>query len=227
MKRKVMNAVKGVIVGLVMGGLVVCPAAYGMTPAQDVTKPEILLPESNANHGNTLKEVLSGIRYEKHEYAVAFYGEHKVFEFTDNDDDSVDFSAWWPEEIAEGMVGVHNHPLVGSLSYTDLEMLCRTRLYRAAIIVDSENVYQLSAPDEWPTQEELQKYFDDRFGFEFLNSPEERACINLDPEKFDDLVRDGYFFVVSRENGAVNFTSKLIEEYAEWFGLDYTVESLE
>lgn len=226
MKRKMMTMIKRAIVGLVLGNLAVNPV-YAMTPAQETADSAILLPVSNADHGNTLKEVLYGIRYEKHEYAVAFYGERKMFEFTGDSEADVNFSAWWPEEMTKEMVGVHNHPLVGSFSYTDLEMLCRTRLYGSAIVVDSENVYRITAPDGWPTQEELQKYFSDRFGFEFLNSPEARACINLDPEKLDDLARDGYFIVVSRETGTVSFTSKLIEEYAEWFGLDYTVESLE
>lgn len=180
------------------------------------------LPESNADHGDTLEDVTLGICDEEYEYVAVFYGEYKLFEVTDYDEEGATFSCNWPKSFATDMVVLHNHPLPGvySFSYRDLEGLCRNRLFATAMVVSGNTIYTLSAPDGWPTPEELSDYFDDYFGIDF--GPDGQTNLRV----LVDLERNGY--VVMRYEGStlnVGFTSKIISEFAEYFSLIYEVEN--
>ena len=179
------------------------------------------LPESNANHGDTLEDVILGICNEEHEYIAVFYGEYKLFEVHDQDEKGVTFSCNWPKSFATDMVALHNHPLPGvySFSYRDLEGLCRNQLFATAMVVSGNVIYTLSAPDGWPTPEELSDYFDDHFGINF--EPDGQTSTTV----LADLERMGYL-IVRYEGSTLNigFTSKIVSEFAEYFGLIYEVE---
>ena len=184
----------------------------------------MILPESNANHGGTLEEVISGIRDEEYEYAAVFYGERKLFEVTDHEENRVTYSCLWLSSLAPDMIDLHNHPSIGySFSYTDLDSLCRNQLSWTSIVASRNAIYTLSTSCGWPTRRELQSYFLVKFGIDFESGEEISASL------LAGLERSGYIIVRSKRDGigiGIGFTSKTISEFAEFFDLDYMVEYL-
>lgn len=236
-KRDILRNIICLVVGGLIGTTIALPAKYpevrnhiaqawtDFQLAEETIKVNLnlasmRLPESNADHGDTLEEVISGLRDEDYEYIVAFYGDSKLFEVTNFDEGRVTYDCSWPKSLATEMITVHNHPSVGySFSYTDLDGFCRCQLYNTAIVVSDDAVYTLSASEGWPTPKELKNYLYARFGVDF------RSDEQIAPTILADLERKGY--VIVRRDGSsigVGLTSKTVSELAEYFGLTYTVE---
>ncbi len=183
----------------------------------------IALPESNADHGETLAEVMCGISTEEYEHVAVFYGTRKLFEVTSFDPGQVKTDYSWPNSMAPNMTELHNHPLLDySFSYVDLNELCRYCSFGTSIVVTADMVYTLSAPDGWPTQSELKTFFNDHFGINLASDHPE-----ITPTLLADLQRKGYL-IVTREGNTISIglTSKTVAEYADYFDLIYTVEPL-
>lgn len=228
------------VVGLVIGAAIALPLKYpeirehaiqawadakstGREIETSLNLAMMTLPESNADHGDTMDEVILGIYDEEYEYVAGFYGDRKLFEFTTYDRRHTSFKCQWSADLVPDMTELHSHPLPGySFSYVDLEGLCQNQLFGRSIIAGCDGlVYTLSAPDGWPTQEELKAYFEARFGIDFTSDD------LVAPTVLDKLERKGY--VLTRREGStiyIGFTSKTVSEFADHFDLVYTVELL-
>lgn len=187
------------------------------------------LSESNADHGDTLEEVIDGIHDTAYEHEAVFYGERKLFEVTSFNPDRVAFlfSYWCPswqrDTVESKIIDLHNHPESDlSFSYGDLERIFYDRYARRYMIVALEHVYTLIVPDDWqPKEDELDAYFRDHFGVdlseEITSMDQYRKLISMEDEGYITLTKgEGYL--------GIGFTSKLIAELADYFGLIYEVE---
>lgn len=228
------------IIGLIVGTAITLPIKYpeireravqawsdaqstGREIETSLNLALMTLPESNADHGDGINEVILGIYDEEYEYVAGFYGESKLFELTTYDRRHTSFKCWWSTDLASDMTELHNHPLSGySFSYADLNDLCKNQLFGRAIAVDCDGaVYILTAPDGWPTPKELKSFFETYLGIDFTSDT------LIAPTVLDTLERKG-FILVRREGSMVyiGLTSRTISEFAKNFGLIYSVGSL-
>lgn len=246
--RKLRENIPSLLIGGVIGVLIALPVNLPRIQKQaeqvrgevrsgvEVTLPDadftiLDLSESNADHGDTLEEVMEGIRYEEYEHKAVFYDGHKLFETTDFDPWGVSyfFSYITPyqDEVRAKMVDLHNHPLPNySFSYIDLKDLFLHKHVDTSIVVTCDANYILTAPrGGWPELSELRAFFKKRFKIDFSDddlSDSERCSLVV-------MEDSGYVILMASDDGLgveVGFTSKLILELANYFGLVYRVEYL-
>lgn len=171
---------------------------------------------SPSNHGLTLRnyvENTSQVGYEV--YAEFDQLGAKLFEETQHDDAQVAHNES-TSDLARllslnKVTRVHNHPSDAPFSYTDLCNLVGEQPLQA-LVVSPNYVYSLEAPDGWPNPSLATAWL--------------YTSCELDPEQSyaDGLIditgwtEDGTFTYVS--------TDLLLEEFAEGFGLVYTVTPL-
>lgn len=240
MKTKMESAIKGYItlvsMGLFLFAVFKIGWLVGKITNQDVVFPlkasttqsaahDISVRESNADHGDTLEEVMLGISNETYEYEAIFYGERKIAEFTDYDKKKTSFSCQWSDALAADMIAVHNHPLDCAFSYQDLDGFCRYQYAGTGIVVSSDTKYTLSAPDGWPSADELASYFATEYGFN--TDFDADTCIvrvHVDYDRLEQMYCDGYAIPFSANS--FGLTGKAISEFADSLGLIYTEEPL-
>lgn len=117
---------------------------------------------SNSDHGETLVEVMEGIREEDYEI-IAFFTEdgEKLFEHTDHDGTrvSVDDVHLRFLDRYENVIVVHNHPVEGEASFSsaDLDLLASVQA-KYGIVVSRNDNYVVFPNGKWPKPEKLTDY---------------------------------------------------------------------
>lgn len=191
-------------------------------PASVIIDSRDYIPASNANHGQTLEEVISEIKNEEYEYTAMFCGTSKLFEVTDYNPHYTTFSDF---NIPDGSITVHNHPAGGTYSINDLMMLCRPDCYgiTESIIVSVDSMHYLKAPNGWPSQEELASFILQRYHLEVVPYGDGWAFAGA-KLAFQRFYSYGYAIPT---NMSCISQPKLISEIADHFGLIYVVKPLD
>lgn len=117
---------------------------------------------SNINHGDSLAEVMEGIRQEDFEVTAVFTADgEKLFEYTSYSGDNVQLSAEHVQLMRkyDGIIRLHNHPLEchASFSRSDLESLvgCHAGY---GIIVSKNATYVVTPNRKWPSVDEIDTF---------------------------------------------------------------------
>lgn len=177
-----------------------------------------LAASSIGDHGNTLDEYIENVRDLDYETMALFdtLGV-KYYETTNYNRSCVEYSSYRLKEMSVATLGsfilVHNHPLDVPFSITDLtndhSNICRE------IVVSSEHIYILEAPNGWPAQKEVDEYFELALS-QFYS--DEAGCQTA-PRFFE--------FVPGNKNARIVTTDALLEDFAGKFDLVYTVISID
>lgn len=178
----------------------------------------VLQTYSNADHGSNLNEVIVNLAEQPFEH-LAYFSEddQKFLEYTSYDSRNVFLQL--PKLVVEIIylrpyVKLHNHPAMHTTSFSAADLLdtCAHRQREIkSIIVCHDGVRTLQpGVSGWP---------------------EEAAALTFLQEHLDDIYaaeRNGYVTIVSDTEYSVSYsnTDKLIQLYAETFGLIYTIEPL-
>lgn len=192
---------------------------------------------SNADHGETMAEVISLIKDEPCEYYAKFVNGVKIFEYTNDVVNSVtlkDYSALFIKE-SDYCVDIHNHPLLGdgsdySFSYGDLSTFFDpiNQYIDQHIVVSASRVHILEAPNGWPSQDDLTQFFDDQYNWHIDYNPRDESHSDISVQQLQWLQDEGKIVIDQKGNViiGIGFTSKMIAEIADHFGLIYTVKLL-
>lgn len=174
------------------------------------------LPESNADHGDTLRDVMWGIRNEETEFLVIFDGTEKTLEYTNGSNHEVVIEVNKDLILGEGSILLHNHPIAeASFSLTDFGTFAKWQV-EEAVVVTSTRTFRLTAPNGWPTAEEIDGFLDENWKKDF-GSMEQEGLTGSVIETNEDGESERFWYS----------KSPLIERIAEEFGLVYTVERAE
>lgn len=129
---------------------------------EDVDTEVPLESLSNIDHGDTLAEVMEGIRREDFEVTAVFTADgEKLFEYTSYSGDNVQLSAEHVQLMRkyDGIIRLHNHPLEchASFSRSDLESLvgCHAGY---GIIVSKNATYVVTPNRKWPSVDEIDTF---------------------------------------------------------------------
>lgn len=187
-----------------------------------------------AQHGNTLTEFVETTRDEEIEYC-AFFDEsgRKLLELAGDE-----CSVCTPSNLVEmlhfaydgELTEVHNHPAIGSLDFsfslTDLLVASVRDVDRTIVVAQGHN-FVLEASDDWPSVVEILDYFETNYGLIWVDP----GYFDVDAageKKYQAAVKEGLFIAVQDDydgvSGRYGSSSELIAEFAEYFGLFYTVE---
>lgn len=164
----------------------------------------------NVDHGDTIEQVMEAIRDVRYEVCAAFDSEgHKLYEYTDRDALQVEIPLELAEYAIEGgeEIFLHNHPNGAAFSKQDIRSLI-IRNVPEAIVVTSSKTFRLVAENGWPDLEDAMMYLD-----------------NL-TENFGLAQSQGLIRVTVMEQDNVRYitTAKLVEAFADRFGVTFTVE---
>lgn len=126
-------------------------------------EPEVSLEAlSNIDHGDSLSEVMEGIRQEDFEVTAVFTADgEKLFEHTSYSGNNVQLSAEHVQLMRkyDGIIRLHNHPLEchASFSRSDLESLvgCHAGY---GIIVSKNATYVVTPNRKWPSVDEIDTF---------------------------------------------------------------------
>ncbi len=129
---------------------------------EDIEAEASLDSLSNIDHGDTLAEVMEGIRREDFEVTAVFTADgEKLFEYTSYSGDNVQLSAEHVQLMRkyDGIIRLHNHPLEchASFSRSDLESLvgCHAGY---GIIVSRNATYVVTPNRKWPSVDEIDAF---------------------------------------------------------------------
>lgn len=117
---------------------------------------------SNINHGDTLAEVMEGIRQEDFEVTAVFTADgKKLFERTNYSKDHVELDVECVRLMLQhdGIIRLHNHPLVkhASFSREDLKNLANCAVGYGIVV--SKNTTSVVTPNhEWPSADEIDTF---------------------------------------------------------------------
>lgn len=117
---------------------------------------------SNIDHGDTLTEVMEGIRQEDFEVTAVFTADgEKLFEYTSYSGDNVQLSIEHMNLMRQydGFIRLHNHPLSchASFSRNDLGNLAKYRT-GYGIIVSKNATYVVTPNRKWPSVDEIDSF---------------------------------------------------------------------
>ena len=133
-----------------------------VNPGEDVDTEAPLESLSNIDHGDSLAEVMEGIRQEDFEVTAVFTADgEKLFEYTSYSGDNVQLSAEHVQLMRkhDGIIRLHNHPLEchASFSRSDLESLvgCHAGY---GIIVSRNATYVVTPNRKWPSVDEIDTF---------------------------------------------------------------------
>jgi len=117
---------------------------------------------SNIDHGDTLAEVMEGIRQEDFEVTAVFTADgEKLFEHTNYSGDNVQLDVEYVRLMHQykGIIRLHNHPLAchASFSRNDLKNLANCQA-GYGIVVTKNETYVVTPNHEWPPVDELDAF---------------------------------------------------------------------
>lgn len=188
---------------------------------------------SNADHGKTFAEVVEGISVESYEYHVEFINGVKVYETTDYSDHSVKYQRAKGLSEDDYCIDIHNHPTIYpgvecSFSYPDLMTACRSdrAMFDQYIVVTSDYLHILEAPNGWPAQDAIVSYFIDHYNMSFGSGESVRSGCSVTDQQLIRLCDEGKFYVSEEETGqGIAFTPAMVAELADYLGLVYTIQT--
>lgn len=188
---------------------------------------------SNADHGDTLEEVMLGIKEEPYEYHAEFINGTKVYEVTNYSTTRVTYYSGLQANGDDYCVDIHNHPTIDgesecSFSYTDLMTFCRSdnAIFDQHIVVTSDHIHMLEAPNGWPTQDDIALYFIEHYNLSFGSSGHVQSGYAVTPQQLNNLCTDSKVHIFREEDGySFGFTPIMVSELANYFGLIYTVQT--
>lgn len=186
-----------------------------------------LIMASDANHGIRQNSVINNLREESVEYGALFHYGLKVFE-TAGDEISVGipnrmfvaakYSTILP---SGGLVYVHNHPGY-DLSFSLQDLISNYEMQvDEQIVVTEEHIYSLKAPQGWPSEAELMAYFEKEWNMDISHA----SAAELLEMKERGLVEITHVYAEDLRIGC-GFTSALVQDIADYFGMEYTVEEV-
>ncbi len=189
-----------------------------LIPSRAQQSPEVF---ANADHGNTIAEVMAGIRDEEYEILAVFdQNETKLVEYSSHSTRQVVL----PEEAlasleqAEQLTFVHNHPDDGrnaTFSTTDLVEAARCEVAQT-IVVSGDYIYSIRpGAGGWPDYRLIRNYgnsFADQW-----KTDEAGGMFMVEIEVDDD----------GRRIASLKSTDELIKAFVAKFGLIYTIERVE
>lgn len=136
--------------------------SLGETPTVEISLEEF----NNIDHGDTLAEVMEGIRAEDFEVTAVFTADgEKLFEHTDYRTFKVETDVPRLRMMRQykNLIFLHNHPVQEKASFSslDLDMLADFQA-GAGIVVSKNDTYVIIPNRKWPTKEEIAQFVRDR-----------------------------------------------------------------
>lgn len=121
---------------------------------------------SNVDHGNTLAEVMEGLRREDVEVLAAFTSNgKKLFEYTESKKKNVRIQERHEKLLDdyEGLIILHNHPTAEEASFSSSDLKCLAERNAAyGIVVSKNRSYVLAANGRWGWASQITEYIERR-----------------------------------------------------------------
>lgn len=169
--------------------------------------------ETKTSHGSTLDEYLRNTSHETYECNGTFLmSGHKLSEVTDFSDDQVRVRGtivFFSYTVGLGKyIDVHNHP-GRSMGFSVADLVNYTSTTPTlALVVSNDVVYQLEAPDGWPSKRALEEFLTDA------------------TKRMEDIGADIVYHRDTEWLEIVHY-QPLLQEMLEKFNLVYTVTPLD